>query len=45
MLYVGLRGRVRKYVMKSNSLKTEMQSSRSIIRKKSVVGVQIMCTV
>jgi hypothetical protein len=31
------RSRARKYVMESNSLKTEMQSSRSIIRKESVV--------
>jgi hypothetical protein len=33
------RSRARKYVIESNSLKTEMQSSRSIIRKESVVGV------
>lgn len=33
------RSRARKYVIESNSLKTEMQSSRSIIRKQSVVGV------
>ena len=31
------RNRVRKYVIESNSLKTEMQSSRLIIRKQSVV--------
>ena len=33
------RSRARKYVIEGNSLKTEMQSSRSIIRKESVVGV------
>lgn len=33
------RSRARKYVIERNSLKTEMQSSRSIIRKESVVGV------
>ena len=33
------KGSARKYVIEGNSLKTEMQSSRSIIRKESVVGV------
>lgn len=39
------RGRARKYAIEGNSLRMDMQSSRSIIRKQSVGGSPIMSEV